>query len=90
MHDDFDRVLGGKLRIFHNDLKRAGVVKSRTHQHELIRSGRLVAPHKLGERDQSRAFWYPGEIRQFLIAERQLIEQMEAAGRKQSQPEPAE
>jgi hypothetical protein len=77
--DDFNRVLGGKLRIFHQDLKAAGVIKSRTHQHELIRSGRLPPPHKPGGREQSRAFWYPTEVQQFLIAEQQRIKDMEAA-----------
>jgi hypothetical protein len=65
---------GGKLKIIHEDLVAAGIVRNRTDQHNQIKAGRLRRPHKQGRNKQSPAFWYVDEILEDLNRERLEME----------------
>jgi len=59
------------LKLKYNDLKRMGLVGSRTQLRDMIKRGEIRPPHKKGEHMQSGSWWYWDEIMQDFENERQ-------------------
>ncbi|MDW9503034.1 hypothetical protein GOB10_18450 [Sinorhizobium meliloti] len=51
-----------KVKVLHEDLLAAGVVRSRYDQFQKIKKGILPPPHKDGDTMQSTAWWWAEEI----------------------------
>lgn len=62
------------IKVFHEDLVALGIVRSRTHQFDLIRAGRLRPPHKDGHHAQSRAWWFYSDILEDAAREKARLE----------------
>lgn len=67
------RFAATRVKVYYNDLKAAGVVKSRWDLQEKIKAGRLPPPHKDGDSKQATAWWYATEIDDAVTDEQKLI-----------------
>ncbi|WP_027991904.1 hypothetical protein [Sinorhizobium meliloti] len=75
------------VRVYHHHLKNAGEVTSRYDQHMKIKRGLLPPPHKDGDTQQARAWWWAWEIDEAIECQRRAIA---ASERERRQLEAAE
>jgi hypothetical protein len=73
------------VKVYHEDLKARGIVRSRYDQHEKIKAGKLRPPNKDGNNQQSSAWWWWVDIIEDLERERAM--QIRAAEAKQAAPQ---
>lgn len=67
------------IKVYHRDLLRLGIVRSRYHQHQLIKTGRLRAPNKDANSMQAPAWWWWEDIAADLAREREATSKQRAA-----------
>lgn len=68
-----------KIKVYHEDLKRLGIVRSRYDQHQKIKAGKLPPPNKDGGSMQAPAWWWWSDIAERLERERAATSNREAA-----------